>query len=217
MNLTKTDEALAAAVQAYANDPERVEALQRTRRFKTSWIELAEALTEIRKSKSWERWGYGSFETYFKTELHLRQETVDKLTGSYLFLKSKAPDVFERDAVSVPLPNYQAVDLLRRAEEKPDAPADALESLRKAVIEEGVKPTAIPKEVREAIFPVAPEVKRKKELSIVKSFAGRLRTMLGQLDVVEPELVSAVDAVLERLMDALAEQDAPEGEEAKAA
>ena len=39
----------------------------------------------------WKRWGYDSLEAYAKTELHLRPETVDKLTGSYTFLQRKAP------------------------------------------------------------------------------------------------------------------------------
>ncbi len=46
---TKTEAALEHAEQAHADDPERAELLRRARRFKTSWIELAEALTACRK------------------------------------------------------------------------------------------------------------------------------------------------------------------------
>ena len=51
MERTKTDSALAEAEQAHADDPERAELLRRARRFKTSWIELAEALTATRRSE----------------------------------------------------------------------------------------------------------------------------------------------------------------------
>ena len=88
---TKTDAALADAESAHQNDPERAEVLARARRFKASWIELAESLSDVRRSGRWRDWGYDSFEAYAKGELHIRQETADKLTGSYGFLKRRAP------------------------------------------------------------------------------------------------------------------------------
>ena len=81
MPRTKTDVALAAAEEKHADDPERVEVLRRARRFKASWIELAEALSNVRRSGDYKKWGYASFEDYTRTELHIRQETADKLVG----------------------------------------------------------------------------------------------------------------------------------------
>src|SRR5688572_17769689 len=102
MARTKTEAALAAAERQHADDPERAELLARARRFKASWLELAEALSEVRKAGHWKRWGFGSFEEYTKKELHLRQETVDKLTGSFLFLRRSAPEVLDRDGLDAP-------------------------------------------------------------------------------------------------------------------
>jgi len=82
MAKTKIDAALAEAEREHEGDPERADLLRRTRRFKASWIELAEALTESRRRGDFRRWGYESFEDYTRRELYLRQETVDKLTGS---------------------------------------------------------------------------------------------------------------------------------------
>jgi hypothetical protein len=76
--------------------------------FKASWVELAEGLTQAKRQQRWKDWGYDSLETYARTELHLKQETVDKLTGSYSFLKRRAPSVLGRDAVSEPIPSYEA-------------------------------------------------------------------------------------------------------------
>jgi hypothetical protein len=59
---TKTDAALAAAEAAHADDPERAELLRRARRFKASWIDLAEALTKTRRQSRWKAWGYDTFE-----------------------------------------------------------------------------------------------------------------------------------------------------------
>lgn len=79
---TKMDEELERSERAFADDPERQEALRRTRRFKASWIELAEILAEIRKESKWRDWGHDSFESYTRRELKLRAATVDKLLGS---------------------------------------------------------------------------------------------------------------------------------------
>src|ERR1019366_6717942 len=122
MHRTKTDAALADAERSHADDPERAELLARARRFKASWIELAEALTAVKRSNAWRNWGYDSFEAYAKGEVKNRQGTADKLPGSYTFLKRRAPGVLERDALREPIPSYQAVDFLRRAEASEDAP-----------------------------------------------------------------------------------------------
>src|SRR5258708_21971100 len=106
---TKTDEAMAAAERQHADDPERAELLARARRFKASWIELAEGLSTVRQGNHWKRWGYPSFEEYTRKELHLRQETVEKLHRSYLFLKRRAPSVLDRDGLDPPIPSSQSV------------------------------------------------------------------------------------------------------------
>ena len=100
MQRTKVDATLEALAEEHAEDPDRVELLHRARRFKASWIELAEALTRTKRSGRWKDWGYESFEAYDKSELHLRQETIDKLTGSYSFLQRRAPSVLTRDALN---------------------------------------------------------------------------------------------------------------------
>ena len=76
MYRTKTEAALAEAEKAHADEPERAELLRRARRFKASWVELAEALTDAKRGRRWREWGYESFESYAKNELKLRQETV---------------------------------------------------------------------------------------------------------------------------------------------
>src|SRR3712207_4164197 len=97
MQQTNVDRALAALEEQHANDPERASMLSLTRRFKASWLELGQALSEVKRSKAWERWGHESFEAYTKNELKLRSDTVEKLTAGYLFLHKRAPEVLTRD------------------------------------------------------------------------------------------------------------------------
>jgi len=116
MRQTKVDQDLEAREEAFADDPERARAIACARRFKSSWLELAECLVTVKKSGRFKEWGFESFEDYANKELRLRPETVDKLTGSYSFLQRRAPSVIERDGVAKSIPSYQAIDFLRRAE-----------------------------------------------------------------------------------------------------
>src|SRR5439155_15995391 len=102
MHQTNVDRALAALEEKFADDPERSTLVRLSRRFKASWLELAEALTEVKRHKAWERWGHDSFESYTKGELKLLPSTVEKLTGSYMFLNKRAPEVLTRDPLDAP-------------------------------------------------------------------------------------------------------------------
>jgi len=203
MPKTKIDAALAAAERAHESDPERADLLRRTRQFKASWIELAEALTESRRRGDFRRWGYESFEDYTRRELYLRQETVDKLTGSFLFLKKRAPEVLARDGLSRTIPSYQVVDFLRRAETESDAPESTVEQIRKRVLEEGAGLPSVVREFRDSVFPVDPGQKKERELSALLNVAKRLRELLDETDVVPQKLGSEVGKALDRLLEML--------------
>ena len=202
---TKVDAALAAAEEMHGNDPERAEVIARARRFKASWIELAEALTHVRTKGTWRRFGFETFEEYTQKELKLRQETVDKLTGSFSFLKSRAPEVLERDGLSASIPSYQAVDFLRRAEEKDDAPEEVVTALRKKVLDDVVPLPSVAREFKATVFPETEDEKRKKDVAALKNVAGRLRDLLQDTRAVSKRLAGDVTASLDELIGALAE------------
>ena len=207
---TKIDATLAAAEETYSDDPERAELLRRARRFKSSWIELAAALTEARKSGRWQSWGYESFEAYTRGELPLRQETVDKLTGSYSFLQRRAPSVLARDGIAAPLPSYQAVDFLRRAEEKEDAPEDAVQAIRRKVLEEAAPLPQVAREYKDVVFPIDDKTRKQKDAAGVKNVAKRLRELLAETRAVPRRLAGEVTESLDKLLGALgpAEEEA---------
>ena len=205
---SKTEEALAAAAESHADDPQRAELLERARRFKASWVELAEALVEARRSQAWERWGYASFEAYAKTELHLRQDTVDKLTRSFTFLKSHAPEVLRRDGVQARIPSLKAVEFLRRAEEESDAPVDVVTSLRQRVLEDNVRPERLAREYGPAVFPRDAEAKAAQDLAGIRNVASRLRTLLTEADGLPKKLTREVVAQLDELLAHVTPKDA---------
>jgi hypothetical protein len=207
MPQTKTDAALEQAEQDHADDPERAELVRRARRFKASWIELAEALTAARKYASWKRWGYDSLEAYAKTELRLRPETVEKLTGSYSFLQRKAPAVLERDPLRDAFPSYQSVDFLRRAEESEAAPRDTVEEIRHRVLEEAAPLATVSRAYADKVFPIDEDALRERDAAGVKNVARRLRELLAATRAVPRKLASEVSASLDALLEAIEEKE----------
>lgn len=207
MHRTKTDEAMADAEAAHADDPERAELLRRARRFKTSWVELAEALTATKRSGRWSEWGFDTFEAYARAELHLRPETVDKLTGSFSFLQRKAPAVLRRDPLREPMPSYQSVDFLRRAEESEGAPREAVEEIRKHVIEEGAPVARLTRQYGGVVFPVDEDTMAARDAAGVKNVARRLRELLGGTRAVPRRLAVEVSEALVRLLEAIEERE----------
>ena len=206
MQQSNVDRALAALEEQHADDPERASLLRLTRRFKASWLELGAALSETRRSKSWERWGYPSFEAYAKNELKLRNDTVEKLTGSYMFLHKRAPEVLQRDPLEA-LPTFQAIDYLRRAEEKAATdetiPKETISDIRKQILDDNVPVAKVAKLYNETLFPVSEQAKKESGKKSLKQTATKLRELLADTDAVPKRLASTVGEALDELLSAL--------------
>jgi hypothetical protein len=196
---TKVDESLRRAMEAHADDPERVELLRRAREFKASWVELAEALTRVRESRTYETWGYDTFEAYVTKELHIKRETAEKLTASFRFLSHHAPDVLERDGVRAPIPTYQAVDFLSRAYET-DCPKELKAEIRRAVLDEGASAAQVQRRFKEALFPPTDESRMHKVREGLLSAARRLAHLLAEPHGLPRDVVEDLEADLGRLI-----------------
>lgn len=207
MGQTKTDAELEMAAERARGDDERVRVIQCTRRFKSSWLELAEVLTRVERRQLWDKWGFKSFEEYTKKELHLRSSTVDKLTGSFSFLRARAPEVLRRDGVSAPIPSYQAIDFLRQAEDR-DAPPATVDAIRKRVFEDSAGPAALKREYGDQVFPIDQKKRQSRDRVAVVNLAERLRTLLpaakrsGASDALTRRLGEALDELIDALGEA---------------
>ncbi|MGA2449328.1 MAG: hypothetical protein ABTD50_11660 [Polyangiaceae bacterium] len=204
---TKVDQQLADAERAHQNDPERAELIRRVRRFKASWIELAEELSLVRRRERWRGWGYESFEAYVRSELHLKPETADKLAGAYVYLQRSAPAVLRRDALSEPVPSYLSVDFVRRAEERGTAETATLEAVRRMALDEGASAGALSRAYGDAVFPIEPAARRAREVAGLKNVAGRLRELLSETHAVAPKLAREVSGALDKLLAELTARD----------
>ncbi|MDB4945720.1 MAG: hypothetical protein JWP97_5254 [Labilithrix sp.] len=214
MEQTNVDRALAALEEQHADDPERVEVLRRTRRFKSSWLELGEALAEVKRGQSWQKWGYESFEAYAKAELKMRMDTIEKLTGSFMFLHKRAPEVLRRDPLETNLPSYQAIDFLRRAEERNDVEstvsAEKMDEVRTKILDEGVPMATVARLYKDSLFPLSADAKKTKDKKELKAAATKLRDLLAETQSVPRGLAKTVSGALEDLLSEL-------GTDAKAA
>ena len=209
MEPSNVDRALAALEEKHADDPERVECLRRTRRFKASWVELGEALSEVKRGKTWQKWAYDSFESYVKGELKLRMETVEKLTGSFMFLHKSAPEVLKRDPLETQMPSYHAIDFLRRAEERAaeensDVPEATIVDIRKKVLDDGVPIATVARLYNDTLFPVPAEQKKGKDRQSMKHSATKLKELLEESKFVPRGLAKSVTSALDELLTELA-------------
>lgn len=201
---TKVDASLAASERRFANDPERADLIARTRRFKASWIELAEALSTCQKNQRYTAWGYVSFEEYYRKELHLKTSTVNKLVGTYAFLRKTAPEVFDRDGVTQEYPSLQNIEFLRRAEDAAQGGSvaqDLLAEVRRAILDENLPHTQINRQFRESLFPSDVELEQKKQRREALRLARKLVEALAALEGSVPnQVLESVQAAIDRLL-----------------
>ena len=145
--------------------------------FKTSWVNLGQALYSVWKDKLFYAWGYDKFEYYVEQEVGLPKQLSLKLLKSYFFLEQEEPDYLKRefnearDASKVP--GYEAVNVLRLAKQRKDLLKDDYLKLKRAVFDKGKNASLVRQDLmaiireRKAIDPEAERDKRN-ELAIRK-------------------------------------------------
>jgi hypothetical protein len=179
--------------------------VQRAQRFKRSWVELAEALVQLRDSRAYQAWGYADLHAYCAEELAIKSATVDKLLLSFHTVAQHAPEVLRRDGVARDIPSIDAIDYFTRAlgsDEKPgpfrriDAPGDVVEQLRSAVFDEA----SSVRELRERFDPlVRPKPEHGEPLERLR----KARAALQKLHAVLPEIDGLGEGRVARLRSTL--------------
>ncbi len=204
-------EALADQLERNADDPARVDIVRRAQRFKRSWVELAEGLLALRKSRKYERWGYADLHEYCQKELHIKSVTVDKLMLSYSTLQTHAPEVLSRDGVSRPIPGIDAIDYFSRtlgardaendsAHKRLDAPKGVLAELRSAVFDEGQSASELRKRFDPIFRPKAELDEQGESLRKAKALAERLGVVVQGIEGLTDKRVARVLASVEALV-----------------
>ena len=198
-------------------DALRIELVRRARNFKRTWVEMAEALVEVRDTQAYLAWGYQDLYAYCHQELLLRQPTVDKLTGSFVALRRHAPAVLQRDGVDQLIPTCDAVDYFAKAmragdDADADGPRelsdDVLGELKTAVFEDGASVAKLRRRFNPVLYPKPDGAERLAAIERAGATAERLIRLLARVDGLSEarreQVARALDAMREDL-DALAE------------
>ncbi len=200
---TKTDRKLEDKMLAAAGDPARAKVIQKARMFKRSWLELAEALTDVLERGSWEEWGYKSFDGYCKKELQITPSTAAKLTGSFRFLKSSAPTIIERshEDESAAIPDVKTVEFVQKAEERGAADEDTMAEIRRVAFEEGARAPMLTRRFKSVAFPVTEAEEESKLMGQLSNTAKKLAALIADPNLpvghdVAVQVESAIGALL---------------------
>ena len=147
---SRTEVEMEAQLKTLDPSSERYATLSAARDFKASWVALGELLTRVREGSLYREWGYSSFEAYARRELRIRQDTANKLTRSFSFLRDHEPKALQ-ERTERELPPLDVVDLLSRARDRAKVSDDQLATIREEVFAPDSNPTrhAVVKKIRE--------------------------------------------------------------------
>lgn len=167
----------------------RYRVLQSVKNFKTSWMDLGQALYAVWKDKLYRDWGYLTFEAYTSREIGIRKDTAVKLLKSYYFLEKEEPQYLQKDfseaSQGAAVPTYEAINALRLAKNKKEIDEEDYIALRKNVFEKGKDVRDIKKDItalirqREELSPAAAREKRK--VTTVRRIISTLKTLKNEV------------------------------------
>lgn len=124
---------------------------EHSKSFKTSWVNLGQALYSVWRDKLFYAWGYDKFEYYVEQEVGLPKQLSLKLLKNYFFLEQEEPDYLKsgfseaREARQVP--GVEAVNVLRMAKQKKELLRDDYMKLRKDVFDKGRDASVVRKDL----------------------------------------------------------------------
>ncbi|MEA3328120.1 MAG: hypothetical protein U9Q08_00040 [Candidatus Omnitrophota bacterium] len=169
----------------------RYQVLRNVKDFKSSWINLGQALYTVWKDKLYKEWGYNQFDAYTSKEIGIRKPTAMKLLKSYYFLEKEEPRCLRKDfsenAAAVKIPSYETVDALRLAGKRKDIDKAEYALIKKNVFESGrdaqdVRAT-LTQLIRERKEFEPEEARAKKRMAVIKRLLGLLKSVRREIEI----------------------------------
>lgn len=208
---TKGLERLERSMESLDQGSLRYKVLETAKRFKTSWIDLAQILFTVWQDKHYKEWGYMEFDTYVNKEIGVKKDTAMKLLRSYSFLEKEEPKYispeYRSDPESKPAPNYESVYVLRGAKNKREVGSEDYQRLKEKVFDKGSEAkdikrdlTQIIKERRQEDDPE--EAQRKRKIMVVRRLTGTLKSLKREcqtLRVLPESAIEMIDEVIDVL------------------
>jgi len=220
-------DALLQTLTDSGEDPRRLEIVRRALNFKRAWVELAEGLTTLQRSRAYEKWGYTDLQEYCTGELHIRPATTEKLLLSLSTVRDHAPQMLEQGAPH-DVPSIDSVDYFSRAldltgpgakdaSRRLDAPEDVVEELRAAVFDEGQSVGELRKRFNPVLRPKPEEQEAAEQARKTRTAAARLLELVRNLDGLSEKRVARIEASVDALMRDLDKLAPPPEKKAKKA
>ena len=188
----------------------RSQILDYSKDFKTSWVNLGQALYSVWRDKLYCAWGYDKFEYYTEQEVGLHKQTSLKLLKTYFFVESEEPAYlkkeFSQTREAVQVPGYEAVNVLRLAKQKKELHKDDYVKLRKDVFDKGKDASVIRKDLTTLMKerkPVDPEEEREKrnEAAIRKLYdaLNSFKKDMEVLKLIPDNIIKDADDLMDKL------------------
>lgn len=188
---TRSLEAIEEKMTGLDTESLRFQILQNAKSFKTSWIDLGQALYTAWKDKLYKDWGFITFDAYTTKEIGIRKNTALKLLKTYYFLEKEEPQLINKDYVNTKdaaeVPSYESVDVLRLAKKKQLLDEDDYKRFKKDVLEKGKDGREVKKDLtalikqREELSPE--EAHKKRREATIKRLLTTLRSLKTEIEV----------------------------------
>ncbi|MFA5119288.1 MAG: hypothetical protein WC695_10685 [Candidatus Omnitrophota bacterium] len=187
---TRSMEDLEHKMEETEKDPLRHRILENVKSFKTSWVDLGQALYCVWKDKLYKQWGYSTFDIYTAKEIGVKKDTAMKLLRSYYFLEKEEPAYLKKDYAetteAAAMPGYDTINVLRMAKEKKVLDDGDYADLKKNVFQKGKDAGEVKKDLTAMIRQrneLAPEEAREqRRTTTIKRFLTTLRSLKEELE-----------------------------------
>jgi len=187
---TKSLEQIEERMGDLNGDSIRYKVLESAKNFKSSWINLGQALYSVWKDRLYKDWGYMTFDAYTSKEIGIKKPTAMKLLKSYYFLEKEEPAYLETDNGDKDnpaiVPTYEAVNILRLAKSKNMLDKEDYARFKKDVFEMGRDATAVKRDLttlmrqKEELGPE--EARNKKKVAMIKRLLTVLKTLKTDIE-----------------------------------
>jgi len=207
---TKSLEKLEHRMEGLDENSVRYRVLQSVKNFKSSWMDLGQALYTVWKDKLYREWGYLTFEAYTSKEIGIRKDTAVKLLKSYYFLEKEEPRYLQKDfnesSEAAVVPGYEEVNALRLAKNKKEIGEEDYAALKKNVFEKGRDVRDIKKDItalirqREELDPA--EVRERRKVAAVRRIISALKALNNEVHaskLLPANTIKEINSLIDRL------------------
>ncbi len=142
--------------EAQKNTELRVAAKEAARRYRSTWVELAGVLAEIRRTQAFSDWGHASFDDYVSRELAMKPTEAHQLVSNHAFLEKHDKKALEKlPRAEEAVPDAKVISLLDKAAERGQLTEKDYDSLRYKIWNPDVATSELTKEIA-GRFPAPP-------------------------------------------------------------